>query len=228
MATCNRCGANLNPDSSCDYCDKPKAQTELGGEKVVIEVDQSPAIQRLQKEKQELVAEGLNTKEERDRYKNLLEQIASRTFQEDKQKILDSVKASGYTQADVDKMSESIKTPEDLETIKAMARMLESGLQKSGGVPAGKATIADVPEKYADIKSIVDQIYATLADPNASMKEKQEAEEKRKQLWRATRKGLVATLEKHKTHPRYTTSQCPKCANFMLGDKCDVCGYLQG
>lgn len=276
-----------------------KKPEEKPAERVIVELDQSPAVKTLtdevtrlkgelatiQTKKEEMVAEGLKTKEERDNYKTLLEEYASKAFETEKTVVKTELKKSGYlTDEQLNAQMDGIKTPEDLEKVKAFAKMFIDGmntasvaqkfesdktllltkfpdakdkisaitkpeeletvkedLEKSTQPPAkpetsppatpaptGKAEIPLIPDKYIDIKAIVDNIYGTLADPNASMKDKQEAEEKRKQLWQATRKGLVATLEKHKTHPRYTISQCPKCGNFMMGDKCDVCGYLQG
>jgi len=236
--------------------------TEPKERKLKVEISRDPEVDQLQEElskiKQELDTEKTKSKELGDKaeaeklelsdkvtqYEAEKAQSALEQFEKDRKDIIDLCKASGSLKEEqIKEIEDRLKTPQQLESIKAMVNMMIATLPKKEDkvepekAPAGKAPMTPpeasvVPDMQKDGVKIVDEIYTILNDRSNryTPQQKKEAQDKRLMLWNSLIHGKSwEQLKKGTSIGSAITMSCPQCGSTVHGErvpeKCENCGF---
>ena len=179
-------------------------------------------------------------KEERDKYKNIVEVISIKQFDEDKQKLLDSIEdpkkkeyVENFIQDDPKKMDlvklntallgeafgygnvkiESEDEDDGTEVLPASSKHHSEDIALRSQNP--NAT------KFERVKAEIDREYATLMNPEATQEQKAIANHRISEMLGQAVRGWRMSGQ----ITRLSVMKCPKCGQIMERENCATCGY---
>jgi hypothetical protein len=157
-----------------------------------IEVDRSPEIQRIQKEKEALERE-LKAKTD------ILDAQAAQALQKSRDEIMEMAKIGKLTEEQLSEIEAKLEDPRQVESIKMMVKMISDQVEKvktdlpKRKIPDGKSSIIPPSkgQEFEDKKTVIAELYRTARDPKsgATAEQKRDAEEKITELWRSFMKN---------------------------------------
>lgn len=241
----------------------PNPTGEQKERKLKVEISRDPEVDQLQEELSKIKAESdakdvkiteLSERSEAEKleltdkvtqYEAEKAQLALEQFEKDKKDIVDLCKSSGsLTEEQIKEIEDRLKTPQQLESIKAMVNMMISAIpkkeekpEKEDKAPAGKAPLSPPeappnPDVTKDGVKMVDEIYAVLNDQSGkySPQQKKEAQDKRLMLWNSLIHGKSwEQLRRGTSIGTAVTMACPQCGATIHGQKvperCENCGF---
>lgn len=196
------------------------------GEKLTVEVDRSPEIEALRKEKQK-------AEQERDEAKAQVEQVALEKLEEEKAIVKEMLQKSNLSAEQKQDLENQLESPKSLEIIKNMLSTIVKSEDPKKKAPAGKSTFAAPSgETYENEKEMVDALYfRAFHDKTVSAEDRQRAKDQINSLWKNLVEGpnyKKNMMKKPNMNREFTDCPNPSCKrtleNFTRG-VCPYCGY---